>query len=68
MPLWLVLKRVGSNERMRIDLEREPAPAVMADGLGGVCRRGWQYWVEGADAAGMQMPPDVVPRDGEPVP
>jgi hypothetical protein len=26
----------------------EPVPAVMADSLGGVCRKGWQYFLVGA--------------------
>jgi DNA (cytosine-5)-methyltransferase 1 len=54
----LVIRRVGGGfTRLSID---EPAPTVMADGLGGVCRRGWQYWLEGTWST---MPANMVPRE-----
>jgi DNA (cytosine-5)-methyltransferase 1 len=59
----LVLKVIASTERNRHSLD-EPAPCVMADGIGGVCRRGWQYWIEGATTL---MAPNHVPSDGDPV-
>lgn len=38
----------------------------MAEGIGGVGRRGWQYWLEQDGVSGLQMPPDVIPREGSP--
>jgi len=56
----LVLRQmgVGGFDRQSLDV---PAPTIMADGIGGVCRRGWQYWVEGAVTL---MEPNVVPKEG----
>jgi site-specific DNA-cytosine methylase len=59
----LVLKSVGQKERVGRSLE-DPAPTVMADGIGGVCRRGWQYWVEGMTLEAANR----IPREGEAVP
>lgn len=59
----LVVKKVGTDERIRHSLDG-PCPTLMADGLGGVCRRGGQYWME---APGGMMPADLVPGDGSPV-
>jgi DNA (cytosine-5)-methyltransferase 1 len=36
----------------------------MAEGIGGVARRGWQYWIENAMTL---MPANVVPRDADSV-
>jgi hypothetical protein len=38
----------------------------MGDGIGGVCRRGWQYWLEQDGCTGLQMPANRVPKDGGP--
>ena len=43
----LIIKRVGAQSFSRIDLTRHPCPSIMADGIGGVCRRGWQYALVG---------------------
>jgi len=59
----LVVRRMGGDGFTRLSLD-EPCPVIMADGIGGVCRRGWQYWVE--DAATL-MPAGHVPSDGDPV-
>lgn len=44
----------------RINLDAEPCPTIMNEGIGGVYRRGWQYWIEGGGAG----PLNRVPRDG----
>lgn len=57
----LVVRRIGGGfDRLSLD---DPAPTVMADGIAGVCRRGWQYWIEGRTL----MPDGVVPRERDPV-
>jgi hypothetical protein len=42
----------------------EPAPAIFADGLRGVGRRGWQYAVIGGTTL---LPPGLIPREGSAV-
>lgn len=47
MSLWLVIKKFGVPEAVamdRINLETNPCPAIMAQGLGGVSHS--QYWIE----------------------
>lgn len=59
----LVIRRLGGDGFARIALD-QPCPTIMADGIGGVCRRGWQYWIEG----GLTLiPPGLVPGEGSAV-
>lgn len=47
--MTLRLWRGGSTkfvEQSAVNLDREPSPVIMAAGIGGVCIRGWQYWIE----------------------
>lgn len=61
--MTLVVRRIGGGfDRLSLNA---PAPTVMADGIAGVCRRGWQYWVE--DAVTL-MTANVVPAEGSDVP
>jgi len=57
----VIRRRSGGFESLSLD---RPAPTVMAEGLGGVARRGWQYWIENAMTL---MPANVVPRDADDV-
>ncbi len=59
----LLIREVGGGGFKHIDFD-QPSPAIMADGLGGVCRRGWQYAVVGGTTL---MPLDHVPREGSEV-
>lgn len=45
--MWLVIKQFGVPERLamkRINLDVNPCPSIMAQGLGGVSHS--QYWLE----------------------
>lgn len=59
----LLIRPVGGGEPKLISFD-EPSPTVMADGIGGICRRGWQYAVVGGTTL---MPPDLVPRESDEV-
>jgi len=59
----VLIRTVGGGEPKLIDFD-QPCPAIMADGIGGVCRRGWQYAVVGGTTL---MPPGVVPRESSAV-
>lgn len=59
----VLIRSVGGGEPKLIRFD-EPAPAIMADGIGGICRRGWQYAVlNGATL----VEPDLVPPEGSEV-
>ena len=81
--MWVFMERVadmklvlgGSSSISReFDLEREPAPTIMAEGIGGVCIRGWQYWVEDTvkliryNPAGQAKEPEIYDLDSIPCP
>lgn len=42
----------------------EPCPSIMAEGIAGIGRRGWQYAVVGGTTL---LPPDFIPREGSEV-
>lgn len=44
MTLFLVIGGTSRSETV-VDLDHSPSPSILADGIGGVCRRGWQYYV-----------------------
>ena len=66
MPLWLRIKTPHGREHERVNLDREPCPTILVSGLGDVCRRGWQYWLEQDDCVGLQGKPGVIPKENDP--
>jgi hypothetical protein len=56
----ILIRKVGGGGHNLIPLD-SPSPTIMADGIGGVCRRGWQYAIVGGYTL---LPPDIVPREG----
>jgi hypothetical protein len=66
--VWLVLNGNGKSTMVlpaRIPLDG-PAPAVMAEGVGGVSCRGWQYWLEADDGLPVPFPPAEVAARASP--
>jgi len=67
--LWLILGGTSGIIDKRLNLDRQPSPSLMADGIGGVCRRGWQYWLEDdgreREERDMNKPPYRVPLMSE---
>ena len=57
----ILIRRFGGGDHL-ISFD-EPAPAIMADGIGGICRRGWQYAVLGCTL----LPAGEIPREGSAV-
>lgn len=54
----LIKKIKGELELLSFD---RPCPTIMADGIGGICRRGWQYAVLNGQTL---VPVGVVPKEG----
>jgi hypothetical protein len=64
MTLWLVMGgSSGFQKDKRIDLSIEACPTITAEGIGVVCVRGWQYWLEWEDdlVAGEAQPERALP-------
>jgi hypothetical protein len=40
-----------------VNLDVEPCPTIMNEGLAGVCRRGWQRWIEDGGTGPMNRVP-----------
>lgn len=58
----LLIRRFGGGQDL-IGFD-QPAPTIMANGLGGICRRGWQCAVVGGQTL---LPPEFVPPEGSKV-
>ena len=55
MTIWLRMGgSSGIQEGRWVNLSEEPCPTVTAEGIGVVCIRGWQYWIEVYDTEKVQ--------------